>query len=254
MKISVVTVCRNSAATIADTLQSVAAQVHPDIEHIVIDGKSTDGTMAIVDRYRDTLAVVVSEPDGGIWDAMNKGLTKATGDVVGFLNADDAFAATDALSLVAAAFADPAVDSCHADLVYVDAHDTDRVVRYWKSKAYVGGLFRKGWMPAHPTFYVRRAIYGKFGGFDPRFRLQADFELTMRLLEVHGIRSAYIPRILVRMRMGGVSNNSLANILKGNVEAYKACRRHGLYVSPLFIFRKMLSRIPQFFRKPPPRH
>lgn len=251
MKISVITVCFRSAATIEDTLRSVAAQTHPDIEHIVVDGGSTDGTMAIVERFRGRLASVVSEPDRGVWDAMNKGLALATGEIVGFLNADDIFAVPDALSSVAAALADSSVDACYADLVYVDAKDLNRVTRYWRSREYVGGLFRSGWMPAHPTFYARRAVYDRLGGFDCHFSLQADFELTMRFLEIHGIKSAYIPRILVKMRMGGMSNNSVRNILKGNVEAYRACWLHGLHVSPFFFFRKILGRIPQFFARPP---
>lgn len=251
-KISIITVCFNSEATLEDTLRSVAEQSHPDIEHIVIDGKSTDGTMAIVDRYRHRIARTVSEPDAGVWDAMNKGLALATGDIIGFLNSDDVFVAADCLSTVAAAFASPDVDSCHADLVYVSAQDIDRPVRYWQSCPYTEGLFRRGWMPAHPTFYVRRGVYERLGGFDPRFRLQADFELTMRFLEVAKIRSVYLPRILVRMRMGGISNNDWRNVLRGNREAYRACRLHGLPVTPWFILRKMLGRLPQFFSRPPP--
>jgi glycosyltransferase involved in cell wall biosynthesis len=248
--ISLITVCFNSAATIADTLRSVAAQSHPAIEHIVIDGGSTDGTMKIVGDSRRQLAHVVSEPDGGIYDAMNKGLALATGDVVGFLNADDFYATSNALERVAAPFADPEVDAVYADLVYVSATDTNRVVRYWKSRDYQPGLFLGGWMPAHPTFFVRRAIYKKLGGFDTTFRRQADFELTMRFLEIHRIRSVYLPTILVKMRIGGASNNSMINIIKGNIEAYRACKKHHLPVTWFFILNKLISRVPQFFYKP----
>ena len=251
MKISVITICYNSESTIEETLTSVAGQTHPDIEHIIVDGCSTDSTMEIVERHRERLAIVVSAPDGGIWDAMNKGIALASGDVIGFLNSDDHFASPVELEFVARAFEDPAVDACHADLVYVAGGDPGRVVRYWKSGDYRQGQFRTGWMPAHPTFYVRRSVYRKFGGFDLQFPLQADFELSMRLLEVHRIRSVHIPRVLVRMRIGGASNNSLANILKGNLEAYRACLKHGLPVTPLFMLRKILSRIPQFFSRQP---
>lgn len=251
MRISVITVCRNSAATIDETLASVAEQTHAEIEHIIVDGGSTDRTMEIVNRHRGRLAQVVSGPDKGIYDAMNKGIALASGEVIGFLNSDDFFASTGELECVAKAFADPAIEACHADLVYVARHHPEQVVRYWKSNEYRHGLFRTGWMPAHPTFYVRRAIYEKFGGFDLEFRLQADFELAMRLMEVHRIRSVYIPRVLVKMRVGGATNNSLGNILQGNLEAYRACRKNGLPVTPLFMLRKILSRIPQFFRKPP---
>ena len=250
MKISIITVCFNSAATIKDTLRSIAAQTHPDIEHIVIDGGSTDGTMEIVNRNRERLAHVVSEPDRGIYDAMNKGLALASGDVVGFLNADDFYATPNALQLVAAPFMDSRVEAVYADLVYVDAVDTDKVVRYWKSRDFRPGLFLNGWMPAHPTFFVRREIYERLGGFDPQFRLQADFELTMRFLEIHRICSVYLPTILVKMRMGGASNNSILNIVKGNIEAYRACKKNGLPVTWLFIVKKLLSRVPQFFAKP----
>ncbi|MFA6312392.1 MAG: glycosyltransferase family 2 protein [Sterolibacterium sp.] len=245
------TACYNSASTIEDTLASVAAQTHPDIEHIIVDGCSTDGTMEIVNRHRDRLAQVVSAPDKGIYDAMNKGIALASGEVVGFLNSDDFFASAGELECVAKAFEDPAVEACHADLVYVARHHPGQVVRYWKSNDYRYGQFRAGWMPAHPTFYVRRAIYEKFGGFDLQFRLQADFELAMRLLEVHRIKSVYIPRVLVKMRVGGATNSSLGNILQGNLEAYRACLKNGLPVTPLFMLRKILSRIPQFFQKPP---
>lgn len=251
IKISVITVCFNSQATLEDTLKSVAGQNHPDIEHIVVDGNSTDGTMAIVNRYRDKLARVVSEPDQGAYDAMNKGIALASGDVVGILNADDVYADPAALASVAAAFDSPAIEVCYADLVYVDQHDTSRIVRYWQSTDYRPGLFRTGWMPAHPTFFVRRTVYDKFGMFDLKFKLQSDFELTMRLLEVHGVKSVYIPRILVKMRTGGMTNNSYLNVLEGNLEAYRACRKNGIKVSPLFILRKICSRLPQFFARPP---
>lgn len=251
MKISVITVCFNSAATIQDSLRSVAAQTHADVEHIIVDGASTDRTMEIVRAHGTRLAHVISEPDRGVYDAMNKGIALATGDVVGFLNSDDFFASTAELAFVAKAFDDPAVDACHADLVYVGEHDPGKVVRYWRSNAYRPGQFRTGWMPPHPTFYVRRSVYQRFGGFDLEFRLQADFELTTRFLEVHRIRSLYLPRVLVNMRLGGATNRSLANILKGNLEAYRACRKNGLPVTPLFMLRKILSRLPQFFAMPP---
>lgn len=230
-------------------MASVAEQTHPDIEHIIVDGQSTDRTMEIVNRHRDRLAKVISAPDNGIYDAMNKGIALASGDVVGFLNSDDYFASPVELEFVANAFEDPGVDACHADLVYVGAHDPGKIVRYWKSHEYRYGQFRTGWMPAHPTFYVRRSVYQKFGGFDLQFRLQADFELTMRLLEVHRIRSVHIPRVLVKMRVGGATNNSLANILKGNLEAYRACLKHGLPVTPFFMLRKIISRLPQFLAR-----
>jgi len=231
-------------------MRSVASQCYPGIEHIVIDGFSTDHTLQIVEQYGNSLSKVISEPDNGIYDAMNKGIAMATGDVVGTLNADDVYADDTVLSQVAEVFTDPTVDACYADLVYVDQHDPASIVRYWKSRSYEDGLFERGWMPAHPTLFVRRSVYEKLGGFDLSFPRQADFELTMRFMAIHKIKSVYVPKIWVKMRMGGVSNNSIFGMIKGNLEAYRACRKHGLDVGVWFIPRKILSRLPQFFKKP----
>lgn len=249
MNISIITVCYNSEATIEDTILSVAAQTHPDKEHLIVDGASADGTMDVVHRYGGAVRSV-SEPDRGIYDAMNKGIAMATGEVIGTLNADDVYADDSVLAQVAEVFSDPTVDVCYADLVYVDQHDPSCIVRYWKSRVYEDGLFERGWMPAHPTFFVRRSVYEKFGNFDLSFPRQADFELTMRFMAIHKIKSVYVPKIWVKMRMGGVSNNSVRGMIKGNLEAYRACRKNGLDVGLWFIPRKVISRLPQFFMKP----
>ena len=248
MKISIITAVFNAAGTIEDTILSVARQTYPDVEHIVVDGRSTDPTLEIVKRHHAKLAKVVSEPDNGVYDAMNKGLALASGGVVGFLNADDIYMHPDVLAKVAAIMADPAVDACYADLVYVDREQTSRVVRHWTSRDYVPGLFEKGWMPAHPTFFVRKSVYEKLGGFDLRYRMQADFDLALRFMGIHGIQTRYVPEVWVRMRMGGMSNNSIRNMVRGNIEAYAACRTNGLNVPPWFILTKVLSRVPQFIR------
>jgi glycosyltransferase involved in cell wall biosynthesis len=250
MRISVITVCFNSAATIGATLDSLAAQRGVEIEHVVVDGGSTDGTLEVIGRHAWKPARVVSEPDRGVYDAMNKGLRLVTGEVVGFLNADDFFADANVLADVARAMAPADVDACYADLVYVSPDDTGRVVRYWRSRPYAPGLALSGWMPAHPTFYVRRRIYEQFGGFDLAFPRQSDFELTTRLLEVHRIRAVYVPRVWVRMRTGGISNRSIVGILKGNMEAWRALRKLGLPAGPLFVVRKLASRLPQFLARP----
>lgn len=248
MKISIITAVYNAAETIEDTILSVAAQSYRDVEHIVIDGFSTDSTPAIIEHHRNKLAHVVSEPDRGVYDAMNKGLALASGDVVGFLNADDVYIDSEVLAKIAALMVDPEVEACYANLIYVDREQTNLVVRYWTSREYVPGLFKKGWMPAHPTFFVRTSVYRQFGGFDLRYRLQADFDLALRLLHVHGIRARYVPEIWVRMRMGGMSNNSIRNMVRGNIEAYSSCRNNGLKVPPWFILTKVLSRVPQFIK------
>ena len=250
MKVSVITVVHNCADTIEDAIRSVATQDYPDVEHIIVDGASTDGTLDVIKRHSATVAKSVSEADKGLYDAMNKGIGIAAGEVIGFLNADDVYVNSHVLSRVAEAFRHTSTDACYADLVYVSPGDPKRAVRYWKSRPYEDGLFEKGWMPAHPTFFVRRTIYQQLGGFDLAFKRQADFELTMRFLAVHKIRSVYIPEIWIRMRAGGLSNNSLSGILQGNLEAYRACRKHNLQVTPLFMARKILSRLPQFFARP----
>lgn len=248
MKASVITVCFNSARTIADTLRSVAEQSYVDIEHIVVDGGSMDGTQEIVSRTPSRVTRFVSEADRGIYDAMNKGLTLATGDIVGFLNSDDVYADRESLADIVQAFVDPAVQACYGDILFVASDNILRTVRYWRA----GGprRFAQGWMPPHPTFYVRRSVYEEFGGFDLDYRLGADFEMAVRLLEVRKISVRYIPHILVRMRMGGASNASIGNVIRGNIEAYRAARKHRLPVGPLFAVRKVLSRIPQLFDRP----
>jgi len=249
MLISVITVCFNSAGTIADTLSSIAAQEGVEVEHIVVDGKSTDGTMEVINSHPWKSARVVSEPDSGIYDAMNKGIRLASGEVLGFLNSDDIYADSRVLADIQAVMSDPSVDACYGDLVYVRHDDPARVVRYWKSRDHVPGLVARGWMPAHPTFFIRRRILEEVGGFDTRFRYQADYELMVRLFCVRHIQTVYLPRILVKMRMGGHTNRSLLNVVRGNVEAYRACRINGIGVTPLFIARKMASRLPQFFHR-----
>ncbi len=250
MKISVITAVYNGAETIEDTINSVAGQTYSSVEHIIIDGLSTDNTMSIVNRHRNDISVVVSEADTGIYHAMNKGIAVATGDVVGTLNADDVYENEQVLGRVAELFSDPALDACYANLVYVDRANLKKVVRYWTSQPFEPGLFFKGWIPAHPTFFVRKAVYDHCGSFDLDYKIQSDFELTLRLLELHRIRSLYVPEIWVRMRMGGTTNNSILNIIKGNLEAYKACKKHQLNVSPLFFVTKIAARVPQFFRRP----
>ncbi len=250
MKISLVTVAYNAADTIGDTLESVVTQSHDSTEHIVIDGASSDKTMDVVEGYRNSLAHVVSGPDNGIYHAMNKGIALTTGDIVGTLNADDMYMHESVLQRVANAFEDPTVEACYGDLIYVDRNNLDKIIRYWTSQEYRPGLFETGWLPAHPTFFVRRGIYEKYGMFDLQYRIQSDFELTMRFLAVHRIKSVYIPEILIRMRMGGTTNNSAVNFIKGNLESYRACKSHGLKITPLFFLTKWAQRLPQFIKRP----
>ena len=250
LKISVVTVCWNSEATIEGTLASVAAQTHPSVEHIIVDGASTDRTLEIVSRYPH-VAKVVSERDRGIYDAMNKGLALATGDVIGTLNADDFYAAPDVLAAVADAFIDDTLDVVYADLCYVDQNNPDRVVRYWRSSEFVPGSYRVGWCPPHPTFFVRRSAYERFGDFDLGYRIASDVELTMRFLERHRARYRYLQRVMVHMRLGGTTNKSIRNIIRQNREIWRALGVHGLKPSAIgFLLGKIFSRGRQFVTRP----
>ena len=246
MKISVITVSYNSAKTIADTLAAVAMQTHTDIEHLVIDGASEDGTLEIVRGHATPQLRLISESDKGIYDAMNKGLAKATGEVVGFLNSDDFYIDDAVLAKIANAFQDPAVDACYGDLVYV-TQDNSRVVRYWKSKPFTKGDFAKGWCPPHPTFYVRKSVIERLGLFDQAYKMGVDVEFMMRYLERGNVRAVYIPHVLVRMRLGGASNQSWKNVLQQNKDIFAALRKNDVSFSRIwFTVHKVVSRLNQF--------
>lgn len=250
LKVSVITVCRNSEATIGDTLRSVAAQTYPMVEHVVVDGNSSDATMEIVRRFPH-VAKVVSEPDRGIYDAMNKGIRLSTGELVGTINADDFYAAPDVLARVAKVFEDPSVDVCYGDLCYVGYRDPTRIVRYWRSSDFKPELFLRGWCPPHPTFFARRSVYERLGDYDLGYKIAADVDLTMRYLEKHRVRSRYIPRVLVKMRLGGHSNRSIRSVLQQNREIWAALRKNGLKPSLLrFGAEKVLARGRQFLSRP----
>lgn len=252
MKITIITVAFNAAETIGDTLQSVASQTYSDIEHILIDGASRDGTMAVVKEKGKHLAKCISEPDQGIYDAMNKGIALATGDIIGFLNADDFYASSRSLEAIVKAFRDPEIDACYGDLLYVRKNNPSSIVRYWRSSSYKKDSFRKGWCPPHPTFFVRRKIYEKHGGFSLDFKIAADIEIMFRLLELNGIRSVHLPETIIKMRTGGESNKNLANIILQNREIVRfinASRTKKISVAS-FLMHKFASRMTQFFAKP----
>lgn len=247
MTITVITVCRNAVDTIRDCVESVASQTHPGVEHWIIDGDSGDGTRQLLEAIQPEFGFrLLSEPDGGLYEAMNKGLARATGEVIGFLNADDWYVSPTVLAEVAEALADPAPQACYGDLRYVDRWDTGRVVRDWIAGAYRPGAFFRGWMPPHPTFFARREVYGRWGGFDTRYRFGADWELLFRLFEVAGIETVYVPRCWVAMRLGGATNRSLGNILANHRECLAAFRRHGHRAGWAFPFGKVAHRLRQF--------
>jgi glycosyltransferase involved in cell wall biosynthesis len=247
IKISIVTVVLDSVSTIEDCLKSVRSQTHRAIEHIVIDGGSTDGTLDVLERYRDGLAVLRSGPDAGLYDAMNKGIDLATGDVLGILNADDILAGDSVLAHVCGTLAGSGAETCYGDLIYVGRDDTDKMIRYWRAGGFRRERFARGWMPPHPTFFARRTVYGKYGGFNLSFPLAADYELMLRFLYRHGLSAAYIPRALVRMRSGGLSRPGTAT-LKMAVENYRAWKVNGLKYPPAVLL-KPLTKMTQWRKR-----
>lgn len=241
-----ITASFNRVDTVAQALASVAGQTWPQVEHIVIDGASTDGTLQVIEARRDRLAVLVSEPDGGIYDALNKGFARSSGDVIGLMHSDDFYADERVLERVAQAFADPAVDGVYGDLDYVSKADPTRIIRRWRSGTYRREKLAHGWMPPHPTLFLRRAVIEQWGGFDTGFRIAADYDAMLRYLARGNIRLAYIPEVLVKMRVGGESNRSLSRILRKSREDYTALRRNEVGGLGALVW-KNLSKVRQFF-------
>jgi glycosyltransferase len=248
MKISIVTPVYNDPR-VARALDSIIAQkCNAEIELVVIDGGSEQPTLEVLERYRQHIDILVSERDRGVYDAMNKGIKLATGDVIGILNADDRYNDDQVLKDVASVMKNPRVDACYGDLVYVDAQD--RVIRYWKSGSCCRIRFYFGWMPPHPTFFVRKLVYEQYGDFDLNFPIAADYELMLRFILKHKIYVEYIPRVLVRMSVGGQSNRSLSNIIKANLEVWRAWRKNGLSFGFFVPVLKPARKLVQFFSRP----
>lgn len=245
-KISVVTAVFNREKTIAEAIGSVAAQDHPDVEHVIQDGGSQDGTLDVIRGVAGPQVSLQSAPDGGIYDGINKGIARTTGDIVGLMHSDDLFAAPDVLSTVAKAMADPAVDGVYGDLDYVAADDVSRIIRKWRSGVYAPSRLRTGWMPPHPTLYLRRAVFDTWGLYDTSFRIAADYDAMLRYLAKGGIRLAYVPEVFVKMRVGGESNKSIRKIIQKSAEDYRAIRGNGVGGAGTLAM-KNLSKIQQFF-------
>lgn len=242
MKVSLLTVSFNSEATIADTIESVQSQDYDDIEYIIVDGNSQDGTKDIITRNASRISKWISEPDAGIYDAMNKAVKMATGDVVGILNSDDFYADSTIISQVMDAFADPSVDAVFGDLVFVDPTNLSNVVRTYSSAGWNPKKFAWGFMPAHPTFFVRRKYYEQFGLFKTDYKISADYELLIRFLYVRKLKYRYLPIKMVIMRKGGVSSRNLKSNLILNAEIIRGCRENGIYTNSLMVYSK-------YFRK-----
>ena len=226
MKISLITVTYNSEKYLSHCIESVQRQTYKDIEHIIIDAKSTDGTLSIIKKYEAKIAKWVSEPDRGMYDAINKGMSMATGDVVGILNSDDMLVSDDVIASIVKVFEKEKVDSVYGDLEYVDKENTDRIFRIWKGKKYHRNLFRIGWMPGHPTFYIKRTLVEQYGGYENHYYTAADYEFMARYLFKHQISSYYLPKLIVKMRMGGASNKNISRRLRANRRDYLAMKKN----------------------------
>jgi len=248
MKISIITATMNSAATLADCLASVNTQTM-QVEHIIVDGVSTDDTLKIVHRMSPN-ARVISEPDNGIYDAMNKGVRLATGDIIGILNSDDFYAGPQVIEKVATLMRESGADVLFADLVYVRPNNLDKVVRYYSGAGFTPDMFAWGWMPPHPTFFVRRELYERYGMFSTDYRIAADYELMTRFLARHQVHYAYLPEVIVRMRTGGVSTRNLKSNLILNREILRACAENGINTNILKVYSKYFTKITQLFTRP----
>jgi len=249
MRFSIITVSYNSSETIADTVKSVVGQNYPEVEYLIVDGGSKDGTMEILKEFTNNIDVLISEPDKGIYDAMNKGINKAQGDIIGILNSDDIYADKEVINDIGELFKNPKTQAVYADLVYVDRKNPEKIIRKWVSGKYFPGSFKKGWMPPHPTFFVRKSVYVKHGLFNLDFSSAADYELMLRFIHKHQLKIDYLARTIIKMRVGGQSNVSFKNRLKANREDRKAWEVNGLKPGKLTFIRKPLSKIGQFLKR-----
>ena len=242
-KISVITVCYNSAGTIAETIESVLSQDYPNLEYIIVDGVSTDGTLEIVRSFGSKITKIVSEPDKGLYDAMNKGIGLATGDIIGIINSDDIYANNCVFSDVVHAFVEKKVDVVYGDLYYFKSGFPDVALRYYRGGVFSIKRVTYGLMPPHPTFFIKRIVYEKFGRFDTRYTLSADFDLILRFLGVHKVSFEYIPEILVKMRTGGKSTSSLKRTFIMNNEDLNSCKKNGVKTNMFKFYSKYLVKI-----------
>ena len=249
MKVSIITVCFNIAETIEDTIKSVLSQDHKDIEYIVVDGGSTDCTLDIINRYKNDIDKVISEPDNGIYDAMNKGFRSSNGNIVAALNGDDVYAEKSIVSRMAEFIESKDLDAAYGDLIYVNNRNTDHVKRFWQPGPYKKGAFYHGWVIPHPTFFCRKEIFEKHGYFNDKMQIAADFELMLRFIEKYRITVGYLPEVIVKMRTGGKAN-VLRGMIQGNKEIIKSFRLNDLRLSPWFFIRKPITKISQLFRVP----
>ncbi|OBQ55591.1 glycosyltransferase family 2 protein [Tamlana sp. s12] len=250
MKITLITATYNSETSIKTCIESVLSQDYPEVEHLIIDGVSTDSTLNIVKDFlkKHDHITLISEPDQGIYDALNKGISKATGEVIGFVHSDDFLASENVLSEIASQFEKKKCDGVYGDLEYVDKQNTNKIMRYWKSCPFTLKLLKKGWMPAHPTLFLKQEIYKKHGIFDQNFKIAADYDFILRIFKDQQLNFIYLPMVITKMRTGGASNRSLKNVITKSKEDYKALNKNQIGGwSTLFI--KNVSKLSQFYKK-----
>ncbi|WP_222868285.1 glycosyltransferase family 2 protein [Saccharophagus sp. K07] len=246
IKLSIITATWNSSKTVAATMESLARQTFQNYESIIVDGLSSDDTLDVVRRSGVRIGKIISERDKGIYDALNKGIAAAQGEYVGFLHSDDILASPSSLEKLVDCIDRKKPDAVYADLQYVDKENTNKVIRYWKSGSYSRSRLKNGWMPPHPTFYMRRNLYSELGGFNLNYKISADYDSLMRYLWVNNVRLEYLPEVLIKMRIGGASNRSLSNIIRKSKEDFAVMKEYSM---PVFraILGKNLSKLPQFF-------
>jgi glycosyltransferase involved in cell wall biosynthesis len=246
MKVSIITATFNSAKTIKDCLQSINSQTYKNVEHIVIDGESVDETLKIINAISPK-SIIISEPDSGIYDAMNKGISIATGEIIGILNSDDLYVDDTVISSIVNVFKNkPEIECVYADLFYVKKVEIGEITRVWKTGIYKKYSFAKGWHPAHPTLFLKRDLYKKYGMFNLNYGLAADFEFMLRIFEVKNVISEYLPKPIVYMRQGGATSKSVKNIVKQNIEILEAFKENGIKVSKLYSLNRIFSKLKQF--------
>ena len=248
MKISVITAVYNRRDTLADAVRSLQAQTYDNFEHVVMDAASTDGSLDVLGELADERMKLTSECDDGIYDALNKGMARATGDIIGLMHSDDFFASNSVLELVARGFENPEVDAVYGDLQYVSASNPQRVIRHWSSGEFSHAKLKRGWMPPHPTLYIRKSVLDRWGNYDTSYRISADYDAILRWFGQGQIRTKYVPEVFVKMRTGGESNQSLTKILRKSREDYRALQINRVGGLGALAF-KNLSKLNQFFTR-----